>query len=101
MSSHLSDDIPTLMLTLSRRLETAIQRFQAKRRMDNTRSAVFAKYMAYGGVSVGPKMFEGNDPRDIQNMEGEDIITATAEAFIPEDRSEWLVDFELVAKGFL
>lgn len=57
--------------------------------------------MAYGGVDVGPKMFQGVDQRDIEDMDDEDIVTATAQSTIPKDRSEWTVDFELVAKGFL
>lgn len=62
---------------------------------------IFAKYMSYGGVKVGPKMFGGNDQRDLQDMDAEDILTATAQSNIPEDRQDWVVDFELVAKGFL
>ncbi|KAL1953876.1 hypothetical protein VTO42DRAFT_2062 [Malbranchea cinnamomea] len=84
-----------------RRIELAIQRYQTKRRLNDNRRHVFTKYLSYGGVKVGPKMFGGNDPRDLKDMEGEDIVTATAESNIPEDRSNWLVDFELVAKGFL
>ncbi|KLJ11347.1 hypothetical protein EMPG_13384 [Blastomyces silverae] len=84
-----------------RRLETAIQRFQAKRSMDADRRNVFMKYMSYGGVDVGPKMFEGNDPRDLMDKDAEDILTATAQASVPENRVGWAVDFEAVAKGFL
>ena len=69
--------------------------------MDNNRKTVFTKYLSYGGVDVGPKMFEGNDQRSFENMDADDIITATAETSIPEDRADWDVDFELVAKGFL
>lgn len=69
--------------------------------MDEDRRNVFTKYMSYGGVDVSPKMFEGNDPRDLQDMDAEDIMTATATSNIPKDREGWLVDFECVAKGFL
>jgi hypothetical protein len=62
---------------------------------------VFTKYMSYGGVSVGPKMFGGVDQRDLENMDAGEIMTARAQASITEDRSEWIVDFEAVAKGFL
>ncbi|EEH06616.1 conserved hypothetical protein [Histoplasma capsulatum G186AR] len=84
-----------------RRLETAIQRFQAKRSMNIDRRNVFTKYMSYGGVDVGPKMFEGNDQRDLMDMDSEDILTAAAQASVPENRVGWDVDFEAVAKGFL
>ncbi|PGH01779.1 hypothetical protein AJ79_07827 [Helicocarpus griseus UAMH5409] len=83
------------------RLETAIQRFQAKRNMNSDRRNVFIKYMSYGGVDVGPKMFEGNDVRDLMDKDAEDILTATAQASVPENRVGWDVDFEMVAKGFL
>ncbi|KAF3483132.1 argonaute-binding protein [Arthroderma uncinatum] len=83
------------------RLETAIQRYQAKRRMDSERRHIFTKYMAFGGVDVGPKMFEGNDQRDLEAMDAEDILTATATSNIPQDRENWTIDFETVAKGYL
>ncbi|OJD22885.1 hypothetical protein ACJ73_05763 [Blastomyces percursus] len=84
-----------------RRLETAIQRFQAKRSMDSDRRSVFIKYMSYGGVDVGPKMFEGNDQRDLRDKDAEEILTARAQASVPENRVGWVVDFDAVAKGFL
>ncbi|KAK2766888.1 hypothetical protein FQN54_006202 [Arachnomyces sp. PD_36] len=83
------------------RLETAIQRYQAKRRMDEERRSVFTKYMAFGGVTVGPKMFGGVDQKDMEAMDAAEILTARAQATITSDRSEWIVDFEQVAKGFL
>ncbi|KAK2746324.1 hypothetical protein FQN57_003206 [Myotisia sp. PD_48] len=82
------------------RLESCIQRYQAKRRMHEDRREVFVKYLSYGGVEVGPKMFEGNDQRDLKNLDAEDIVTATAESSIPANREDWDVDFEKVAKGF-
>ena len=62
---------------------------------------MFTKYMSYGGVDMGPKMFQGNDQRDLQDMKAEDAITATAQSAIPVGRSDWIIDFELVAKGYL
>ena len=69
--------------------------------MDSDRRNIFTKYMSYGGVDMGPKMFQGNDQRGLQDMEAEDILTATAQSVIPTDRSHWIIDFELVAKGYL
>ncbi|EER24967.1 hypothetical protein CPC735_015660 [Coccidioides posadasii C735 delta SOWgp] len=83
------------------RLETCIQRYETKRRMNSERRDIFLKYLSYGGVNVGPKMFEGNDQKDLQRLDSEDIVTATAQTNIPEDRAHWDVDFEAVAKGFL
>ncbi|OAX78554.1 hypothetical protein ACJ72_07136 [Emergomyces africanus] len=72
-----------------RRLETAIQRFQAKRRMNEDRRNVFTKYMSFGGVDVGPKMFEGNDQRDFKDKDAEDILHTTAQSTVPENRVGW------------
>lgn len=69
--------------------------------MDSERRNIFTKYMSFGGVSVGPKMFGGVDQRDMESMDAAEIITARAQASITEDRSDWIVDFEAVAKGFL
>ncbi|KAI1918794.1 hypothetical protein LOZ65_004708 [Ophidiomyces ophidiicola] len=90
-----------LSVSIIHRLETAIQRYETKRRMNSERRDIFVKYLSFGGVKVGPKMFEGNDQKDLQRLDSEQIITATAETNIPEDRANWEVDFEMVVKGFL
>jgi hypothetical protein len=69
--------------------------------MDSDRKHIFTKYMMFGGVTVGPKMFGGVDQRDMEDMDAEEIRTARTQASILEDRSEWRIDFEEVAKGFL
>ena len=69
--------------------------------MDSDRRSVFTKYMAFGGVTVGPKMFGGVDQKDMEDMDAEEIITARAQTSITDDRSAWIIDFEAVAKGFL
>lgn len=84
-----------------RRLETAIQRYQARRNMHSERREIFTKYLSYGGVDISPKMFGGNDERDRQDMDKDEIITAVAQSTVPEDRANWDVDFEAVVKGFL
>lgn len=45
----------------SRRIETAIQRFAAKRNMDTTKKHMFDKYLIHGGIEAGPKMFSGGE----------------------------------------
>lgn len=69
--------------------------------MNSERRDVFLKYLSYGGIKVGPKMFEGNDQKDLQKLDSEGIITATACTNIPDDREGWDIDFEAVVKGFL
>lgn len=84
-----------------RRLQTAIQRYQAKRNMDNDRLHIFKSWMQYGGVDTKTKMFGGLDQKDLKDLDSEDILQARATSSIPEDRQFWKVDFEEVAKGFL
>ena len=61
----------------SRRIETAIQRYAAKRNMNSIRKNIFDKYLINGGVEAGPKMFSGGEscsPRNSkeQNLAGKD-----------------------------
>ena len=69
--------------------------------MDPERRNVFMKYMSFGGVNVGPKMFGGVDQRDMECMDAGEIMTARAQATIVGDRADWIVGFEAVAKVFL
>ncbi|KKK22982.1 hypothetical protein AOCH_002690 [Aspergillus ochraceoroseus] len=83
------------------RMEDAFLRFQKKRRIENDRLEVFQKYLAYGGVDVGPKMFVGSDDRDFKNMDSEQILLARGQTSIKDDHSKLPVDFNAVVKGYL
>ena len=71
------------------------------------RKNVFDKWMVYGGVDAGPKMFSGGlDAATISNSTAAEIRTLTATHAVGEDKSDvgesdYVVDFEGVAKGFL
>ena len=92
---------------MDRRIEVAIQRYSAKRNLDSARKNVFDKWMAYGGVDTGPKMFSGGlDLNTISDKTAAEIRTLTATHAVGQDKgdvgeSEYMVDFEGVAKGFL
>ncbi|KAI5305372.1 NADPH:quinone reductase [Ascosphaera pollenicola] len=88
-------------LAITERLQTAIQRYQAKRNMDNDRLHVFKSWMQYGGVDTKAKVFGGLDQKDLKELDAQDILQARATSSIPENRKGWKVDFEEVAKGFL
>ncbi|KAI5289883.1 hypothetical protein KEM54_002992 [Ascosphaera aggregata] len=88
-------------LAITDRLQTAIQRFQLKRTLDNERLHIFTSYMSYGGVDTKSKMFGGLDQKDLKELDADDIIQARATSSIPENRKGWKIDFEEVAKGFL
>lgn len=70
---------------------------------------IFYKYLKYGGVTIGPNMFQGGISKtDMEGMDKEQIDEAMAQTSIsPEkddvgtDTSAWAVDFEGVMKGFL
>ncbi len=70
---------------------------------------IFYKYLMYGGVTVGPKMFLGGISKgDMEGMDKDQIVEAMAQTSIKADKvdtvtnnSAWAVDFEGVMKGFL
>ena len=90
------------------RIQTAIQRYSARRKFDEVRRHVWTKWLAYGGFDTGPKMFGGfggiaSIPVDATK---EDIEAARATEFLQEDllergETDFVVDFEGVLKGFL
>lgn len=93
------------MLTLSRRrIETAIQRYRTRRKFHQETAKVFNKFMNYGGIESGPRMFGGSDNKDLAEHDAAEIAALTAMHFVAEDvftSDRWEVDFEGVAKGFL
>lgn len=94
-------------LPFRERIEVAIQRYSAKRNLNSERKNVFDKWMAYGGVDTGPKMFSGGlDQNTLSDKTAAEIRTLTATHAVGQDKgdfgeSEYAVDFEGVAKGFL
>ncbi|KAI5257263.1 hypothetical protein E4T42_01231 [Aureobasidium subglaciale] len=87
-----------------RRIETAIQRYRARRKFHQQTAQVFNKFMNYGGIECGPKMFGGSDNKDLAEMDAAEIAASTAVHFVSEDvmcSDRWEVDFVGVVKGFL
>ncbi|KAF2198268.1 hypothetical protein GQ43DRAFT_401278, partial [Delitschia confertaspora ATCC 74209] len=85
------------------RIENAIQRFKQKRKMHEMYSKVFNKWMRFGGVDCSPRMF-ANRPsqQEIAEMDVEERVRTLATHNVPRDRedpSQWVVDFEGLAKG--
>ncbi|OXV06483.1 hypothetical protein Egran_05749 [Elaphomyces granulatus] len=83
------------------RIDDAITRFQANRRLEMDRMQVFTKYLAYGGIDVGPKVFGGLDNHDLEDLDKEQILLARSQTTIVEERSKLKIDFDTVAKGYL
>lgn len=90
-----------------RRVEMAIQRYKAKRNFDSERKDLFDKYMSYGGIDTGPKMFSGGlHANMLEEKSAAEIATITATNFVGADKdreggSKFVVDFDGVVKGFL
>jgi hypothetical protein len=86
------------------RIELAIQRFKSKKRMHEMYSKIFNKFMLYGGVDSGPRMFGGLNQQDMKQMDSEEIARAKATHHVPCDRGDekkWEVDFLGVGEAFL
>ncbi|KAI5248592.1 hypothetical protein E4T43_01325 [Aureobasidium subglaciale] len=91
-------------ITFATRIETAVQRYRAGRKFHQQTAQVFNKFMNYGGIECGPKMFGGSDNKDLAEMDAAEIAASTAVHFVSEDvmcSDRWEVDFVGVVKGFL
>lgn len=90
---------------LVERLEIAIQRFKQSRRMHQRWALIFHKFLKFGGVETGPRMFGSLSKEEIATMTAEEIARAKATHNIPWDRTEnedeWAVDFSGVCKAFM
>ena len=69
---------------------------------------IFDKWMKFGGIDSGPRMFSGRlDPGFLENNSTSDIASMSATTFVGEDKTSsdfdqnWTIDFEAVAKSFL
>ena len=96
------------------RIEIAIRKFSARRKMHQETRLIFNKYMTYGGMDCGPGQFTGGvDSRTKEELTKKEIAELTSvynvservlDGFIEEEEGEkptYLVDFEATAKGFL
>jgi hypothetical protein len=110
-SETVPEPCPSFLWRLTRacrRIITAIQRYERRRRMEATTRDIFQKYLAYGGLDVGPNMFQGVSEQDAESMDKDTLSRAMAQANlshefrdIGKEASKWVVDFEGTMKGFL
>lgn len=90
------------------RILTAIQRYGARRKLDSERRDVFYKWLVYGGIRVGPNMFQGSSVRDREVLDKDQIVSSLAQTSLNADKDDlnspdakYVVDFEGVMRGFL
>ncbi|KJR84364.1 uncharacterized protein SPSK_08691 [Sporothrix schenckii 1099-18] len=96
------------------RIETCIQRYRARRRLDNDRTNLFNQYLRLGGIDCTPRMFNGAaGMEDGENLTKDDVraLTATdvvsragsknSKYYASDNADLWTVDFSGVLSGFL
>ena len=96
------------------RIETAIRKFNSRRKMHTDTRLIFEKYMIYGGMDAGQSHFTGGiDNRMKEDLSKQEIAEMTAHYNVSErvldgfadeaegERPTYVVDFEATAKGFL
>ncbi|GAB7355094.1 hypothetical protein MBLNU459_g5677t1 [Dothideomycetes sp. NU459] len=92
-------------ISFETRIETAIQRYKARRKFHQRTQQIFNWFMKFGGIVSGPKQFGGGlSTQDLEDRDASEIAAIKAEHYVLQDvmdKDEWEVDFEGVAKGFL
>lgn len=96
------------------RIEVCIQRYRARRKLDEVRSNILTKYFMLGGVEATNKAFTGGglNQETLDNATAEEIAAINATDYVRANKrdknakyydgsEDWVVDFEGVAKGFL
>ncbi|KAK3378925.1 Argonaute complex, subunit Arb1 [Lasiosphaeria ovina] len=100
------------------RIEEAIQRFRARRRMDSARDILFSRYLFLGGIDTTVRQFQSTrnldhdtldeaTKADVREMTADDVIHRGGGAsynprfYNPNYPEHWDVDFAGVAAGFL
>ncbi|KAK4574736.1 hypothetical protein LTR86_001577 [Recurvomyces mirabilis] len=98
------------------RMETAVNSFSDSRKMHQHTRRVFEKFVLFGGFSTNNRMFQGGMNKkqakaaglageEVQTTEYYGIVEQISDAFYAEEdgskKSNWVVDFEGIAKAFL
>ncbi|KAH7159742.1 Argonaute complex, subunit Arb1 [Dactylonectria estremocensis] len=93
------------------RMQSCIQRFRSRRRLQADRTLFFSEYLFLGGVDTNPSAFCGLHRQDLRDLTpaqrrevtATDVIYGTTSAgdrFYNGDADAWTVDFAGVAAGF-
>lgn len=94
-----------LSVSFASRIQTAIQRYRARRKLHQLNASILSTFLAYGGIETGPRQFTGGlGQQDLEDRSAEDIAALTAIDFVPDyvrDETKWVVDFAGITRGFL
>ncbi|PNP59040.1 hypothetical protein THARTR1_01288 [Trichoderma harzianum] len=96
----------------SPRIQSCIQRFRSRRRLQLPRTTYFDEYLFLGGVDTKQGAYSGLDPKELKQLTPAQRREATARDVVYEgtgggdrfhdgDETKWAVDFAGVAAGFL
>jgi hypothetical protein len=100
-------------ISFAYRIETAVTRFCARRKMHQETRRIWDKFMVFGGFDAGQQMFTGGlTQEEMENLTAKEIAERTAyygvservmDGLYPDENGEitYVVDFEGVTKGFL
>ncbi|RMZ88486.1 hypothetical protein DV736_g4282, partial [Chaetothyriales sp. CBS 134916] len=93
------------------RILTAVKRFERTRKLSSERRDIFYKYLAHGGIDVGPQMFQSVQAFDNDTMKAmskTELAEAMSQLSIGDDKYDtsspdalYTVDFEGCMKAFL
>lgn len=100
------------------RIEECIQRFRARRRLDNRREHIFSQYLMLGGIDATVRQFQSSREITDETMEitgkslvremtADDVINRAGEGaynhrfYNPRYPEHWDVDFSGIVAGFL
>jgi uncharacterized protein YozE (UPF0346 family) len=92
-------DIP-----LAERLEIAMQRFFARRKLDYETARLLDRFLTFGGVVTGPRQFASTDYAALKEMDPSEKALALATHHISwekNDPEQWAVDFHGIAEAYL
>ncbi|KEY69952.1 hypothetical protein S7711_06483 [Stachybotrys chartarum IBT 7711] len=105
-------EIYALEVPFEDRIQSCVQRFRARRRLQGKMTVYFNEYLFLGGIDTNSNAFGGQDPRDLKDLTPAQRREVTAhdavytnvsagDRFYDGDKDKWVVDFTGVAKGFL
>ncbi|KND87209.1 Argonaute-binding protein 1 [Tolypocladium ophioglossoides CBS 100239] len=105
------DEIYAPDLPFEERIQSCIQRFRSRRRLQEEHTRFFNEYLFLGGIDTSNNAFIGQDEKDLKALTpaerrdatATDVVhggSATNDRFYNGDGEHWSVDFTGVAAGF-
>ncbi|KAK2589543.1 hypothetical protein QQS21_012780 [Conoideocrella luteorostrata] len=104
-------EIYARLIPFEERIQSCIQRFRSRRRLQGDQPFFFNEYLFLGGIDTSSNAFSGLDNKDLKDLTPAERRDVTAtdvvhtdsnadERFYTADADHWSVDFAGVAAGF-